>query len=333
MTVSAMTEAGLNTVNLSELNTFQQIILFLMIMLGGTILVSSAVIRVRIRAFEKRFTRIVEEEREKRNTYGRDRGLSFIRSFTRMRATSNSGARGGREPEVDGVVVRGRPVQESNNDAGTPSTPSNPGDHPPPEREQHSVVREESSANGTSSPENPESQDSTAETETRIDEKTDNQDQSDQVERFAAVEPPSSPRPYTIRFANADGSELRPRSRILSMSGVGARPYLLNHPHHSIKPETAQQASTLLGQDDRHGATSARHHPSGGFIGRNSQFHSLTPQERHKLGGVEYRALQSLEIIVSLYFILFQLFGAIGCAAWVAVNAADTALSNGLNPW
>jgi hypothetical protein len=36
-TVSAMTEAGLNTVNLSTLNTFQQLILFFLIMLGSTV--------------------------------------------------------------------------------------------------------------------------------------------------------------------------------------------------------------------------------------------------------------------------------------------------------
>ena len=44
-----MTEAGLNTVNLSELNTFQQFILFLLIMLGSAILVSIAVLQVRQR--------------------------------------------------------------------------------------------------------------------------------------------------------------------------------------------------------------------------------------------------------------------------------------------
>ena len=72
---------------------------------------------------------------------------------------------------------------------------------------------------------------------------------------------------------------------------------------------------------------------SGGFIGRNSQFHSLTPAERDRIGGVEYRALKLLEVVVPVYFFLMNLFGAIGCAAWVAVNASDVTLTNGLNPW
>jgi Trk-type K+ transport system membrane component len=37
LTVSAMTLAGLNTVNLSTLNTFQQILLLLLIMVGSTV--------------------------------------------------------------------------------------------------------------------------------------------------------------------------------------------------------------------------------------------------------------------------------------------------------
>lgn len=37
LTVSAMTLAGLNTVNLSTLNTFQQILLFFLIMAGSTV--------------------------------------------------------------------------------------------------------------------------------------------------------------------------------------------------------------------------------------------------------------------------------------------------------
>lgn len=41
LTVSAMTLAGLNTVNLSTLNTFQQILLLFLIMAGSTVRVSA----------------------------------------------------------------------------------------------------------------------------------------------------------------------------------------------------------------------------------------------------------------------------------------------------
>ncbi|KAL1624082.1 hypothetical protein SLS54_004011 [Diplodia seriata] len=65
--VSAMTLAGLNTVNLSNLNTFQQVILFLLIMAGSAIFVSAFVVHVRRKAFEAKihtFHHLTEEERE-----------------------------------------------------------------------------------------------------------------------------------------------------------------------------------------------------------------------------------------------------------------------------
>ena len=66
LTVSAMTQAGLNTVNLSELNTFQQSILFVLIILGSAIFVSVLVVHVRRSAFENRFRRIVEDQHRQR---------------------------------------------------------------------------------------------------------------------------------------------------------------------------------------------------------------------------------------------------------------------------
>ncbi|TPX07247.1 uncharacterized protein E0L32_010841 [Thyridium curvatum] len=64
--VSAMTEAGLNTVNLSQMTTWQQIILFLLIMFGGSIWVSIWTVLARKRAFENRFKAIVKAEELRR---------------------------------------------------------------------------------------------------------------------------------------------------------------------------------------------------------------------------------------------------------------------------
>lgn len=72
---------------------------------------------------------------------------------------------------------------------------------------------------------------------------------------------------------------------------------------------------------------------TGGWISRNSQFHGLTEKERERLGGHEYRAVVLLSWLVPAYFILWQLLGCLGCAAWVAYNMPSTARENGLNPW
>lgn len=51
LVVSAMTEAGLNTVNLSQMTTWQQTILFLLILLGSSIWVSFWTVAARKRTY------------------------------------------------------------------------------------------------------------------------------------------------------------------------------------------------------------------------------------------------------------------------------------------
>ncbi|KAL4936841.1 hypothetical protein BDV06DRAFT_85111 [Aspergillus oleicola] len=55
MCVSAMTGAGLNTVEASTLSTIQQVIMFVLLMMGHAILISITVLHVRKRAFKHKF--------------------------------------------------------------------------------------------------------------------------------------------------------------------------------------------------------------------------------------------------------------------------------------
>ena len=66
MVTSAITASGLNTVNLSQLTTFQQAELCFLMIIGSQVLISYATIAFRKHIFEKRFEDIVEMEREKR---------------------------------------------------------------------------------------------------------------------------------------------------------------------------------------------------------------------------------------------------------------------------
>ncbi|KAI7685792.1 hypothetical protein KC322_g12945, partial [Hortaea werneckii] len=88
LTISAMTLAGLNTVNLSELNTFQQFLLFILIMLGSAIWVSSFVVLVRKHAFEKKFEDLVARARAKSD---RSRSRSRIRRVLTRRTSETPG--------------------------------------------------------------------------------------------------------------------------------------------------------------------------------------------------------------------------------------------------
>lgn len=52
-------------------------------------------------------------------------------------------------------------------------------------------------------------------------------------------------------------------------------------------------------------------------VGRNSQFYNLTPEDRNRLGGIEYRSLKLLLKIIMGYFFGLHLFGAICLVIWV----------------
>ncbi|KAI0196439.1 cation transport protein-domain-containing protein [Astrocystis sublimbata] len=66
MVMSALTASGLNTVNVSQLTTFQQVQLCVFMIMGSQVIVSYFTIAFRKRIFEKRFEDIVEMERAKR---------------------------------------------------------------------------------------------------------------------------------------------------------------------------------------------------------------------------------------------------------------------------
>ena len=52
-------------------------------------------------------------------------------------------------------------------------------------------------------------------------------------------------------------------------------------------------------------------------IGRNSAFIDLTEEQREELGGIEYRSLKTLAVILVAYFVLFHLFGVITFLPWI----------------
>lgn len=72
----ANTQAGLNPVDVNLLNTFQQVVVFLMAMMSNPITLNSFVVFLRLYWFEKRFQGIVEDARSKRITVAKSRSKS-----------------------------------------------------------------------------------------------------------------------------------------------------------------------------------------------------------------------------------------------------------------
>ena len=119
--------------------------------------------------------------------------------------------------------------------------------------------------------------------------------------------------------------------RVFPMVGVGARPDLHNHPRDAA-PTSFYVRDSVFGPKGI-GLNSAKNFLSKGIISRNSQFHGLTSAEREKLGGVEYKAVSFLSVIVPLYLFMFLLLGIVGVGGWLSLNHPEVTRKNGLNPF
>lgn len=114
LVISAMTETGLNTVNLSEMTTWQQVILWLLIILGSSIWVSIWTVMARKHAFESRFRDIARRSRL-RSPRATDRRRSLVadlplaqklsRTFGRSR-TQVAGGDPASEPDTHRITVQ-----------------------------------------------------------------------------------------------------------------------------------------------------------------------------------------------------------------------------------
>lgn len=324
LTVSAMTLAGLNTVNLSELNTFQQFLLFVLIMLGSAIWVSAFVVHVRKRAFERKFKDVIERAREKR---GRSRSHSRMRSWSMGRRSTEA---------HDQDEEAGQPESEKRD-------PADSRDSHTPEPLTDGAAKPHCKMDGQerdSTPPGrrggPEMNGISSNTGDLL---------SDTDSEYPATSPTQSMGQPGITFrkdtqfhpAHPVHRTRKRRSSLFTMQGVGARPRTSLEPSSPVRPAditAATAATSPPGPPPNSRGETGEYFPSvGGWISRNSQFHGLSEKEREKLGGCEYRAVAFLAWLVPAYFILWQLLSCLGCAAWIAYHAAGTARTNGLNPW
>lgn len=97
MVTSAMTETGLNTINVSVLNTWQQAMLTLLMIFGSYIFISIVVVYARKRAFETRFKDMVQEFKAE---HAAKRWKIRANSFARSKFQSSSSTRQPRKPSV-----------------------------------------------------------------------------------------------------------------------------------------------------------------------------------------------------------------------------------------
>lgn len=264
---SAFTSSGLNTVNISQLTTGQQVILAIMMILGSPVLISLFTIWFRAHIFEQRFEDIVEMERNRRmRTTGTIIGMAGAMFGTPVMSSFRRAKGGGKST---GPVRRGtwKHTQQAEADAFQLGSL--------PNREQ-------------------------------------------QAEQPAVGALPSIQESQMLQIDQPDAG-VRPQSAYSQASSVTRKRRLHRD---DPRPTTANQFDfkTFINENKK-------------SIGRNGQFYDLTEEQREFLGGVEYRALRILFVIISVYFVVLQVLGAIALGAWMSVHGANAAAVNSQNPW
>ena len=224
---------------------------------------------------------------------------------------------------MDGVVVRGSKIQAPPLDSANDTPFKNPGDHPRPEQRVRERPKLDLRTIEEGKPDNNE--------HPREEPCTENELKSPEANGSEGKTPTPGVR-NRISFATPiSPSQERARKRVFTFQGVGARQDLLNHPIRTPRPEGVPP--TPMAEMKSSSTSKPHQYAWQGYIGRNSQFSSLTLAEREHLGGVEYRAIEVLAVIVPLYFVLWQFLGSLGLGAYIAHNRKDITEMNGLNPW
>ena len=266
--------------------------MFLLIILGSAIFVSISVLHVRKSAFERRLEELAER---KRRRLGRTLTFSLSKRLTRLDDQ--------REVAIASGTSRGQPIED-----------------PDPEAEYQPTfatrTRTQSTRNAQKSEGVPNDGPVLA---------TDGS--TSQHIAFGSM-------PQPVKRTTTKMAPLRRRTTALN-TGVGTHSNT-NHPRDAqpIIYETRSDDEKEPGEGNRLRSSSIAKIDKyidefEGFLSRNSQFHHLSERERRALGGMEYDALCVLNWVVPLYFVLFQLLGAVALGAWIQVNHPELALTNG----
>lgn len=251
---------------------------------------SSAVLHVRKSAFERRVEELAERKRRRLG----------LRTLTFSISKRQANLRTQREEAIASGIARGQPIED-----------------PDPDAEYQPTFA------------------------TRL--RTESMDQSQKPEDLTNSDTNLDPRqqapghivfgdtPHPLRQSTSVVEPLQRRRTFIENSGVAARS-MANHPRNAQPvshdcdeeiEESFRPRSGSLAKLDKY------IDEFKGFVGRNSQFHHLSEKERRALGGMEYDAICVLSWIVPIYFVLFQLLGAVGVGTWLQINRPGVALENG----
>ncbi|KAF3385464.1 Low-affinity potassium transport protein [Penicillium rolfsii] len=296
---SASTESGLNTIDVKELKTYQQVYLYLIPILGNLGFINIIVVVFRVRWFEKHLKAIAPHLLKPKNSSGQD-------SEAQLKGISDLKTAVDEAPPIGSATHTTDNISEANDPAQT--------EKPWSRDVWNSTADDVLDSNSTAKRESI---------------------------RFAEPDPPAAgknddtlyiPPPWKrdkgASFSEAKGiieedDEPEPKkklhrepstrslhSRTRTLERVISSVFVLgNAPSFEEKGHTAAQNNTKQLRLPRISTHAT--------VGRNSQFHNLSAEDRERLGGIEYRSLKLLLKIVTGYFIGLHVFGAVALVGWI----------------
>ncbi|KAK4098197.1 hypothetical protein N658DRAFT_509705 [Parathielavia hyrcaniae] len=281
---SASTESGLNTVDVKDLKTYQQVYLYVIAVITNLGFINIIVVAVRLMYFEQRFKTAAASLPGPESAQDTEaQGTSTDREPHPKQKTPEPNQKPDAAEKQDPVpsirVTFGEGVKEPRSD----STLYIP---PPRERDQgSSFVEKNGNAKG--------------------DQNEDDDDDDDD-----AIKPvPAGPSGLTRRRGYHHHEAGPSISHSKSIEHAAASLFILGK---TAPPASARRShsTTRVGADLPYLSQQVT-------IGRNSNFKGLTARDRERLGGIEYRALKLLLKIVSGYFFGLHLFGVICLLPWI----------------
>lgn len=349
----AATQSGLNTVDFNLLRTYQQVVLYFISMLTTPIFIHTVVVFIRLYWFEKRFQHVVRDARALRPTRSRMRTITEDKDgqdYNREEmgvgdrpifVLRNQGDRDG-EPTA-------KTAEEINSEAGTPAdggsdTSDDRGNDPGRELglgfnglrvptqlspEQHIAFVEKQRRNtGALRIPSPREYDRGG-----MPEALDDGD-GNEVNRTVTHQSGERPREDNESADNVgplDGPRITINEPDLPRTRTRGSTFTRMNTQPTVRDTTDLNETSTLGGIARRGTltgifrsltqeqdrSTAPYLSWNATVGRNSNFVDLTEEQRDELGGIEYRALKTLAVVLVAYYVGFHIFGLICLVGWI----------------
>ncbi|KAI8720193.1 HET domain-containing protein [Fusarium sp. LHS14.1] len=304
---SASTESGLNTIDVKELRTYQQLYIYFIPLFTNLGFINIIVVVVRLYWFKSHLKKIAPQVHRRE----RDDELD-IEDLPGSSTTDTPDSNGklpaavlsgndtsqGATDQTSPAVDAGRPVARTTTISFDPSTEKHKDDATlyipsPRDRERgHPIVADAGKE--------------------RFADDSDDEDHIKPVPTSNSNNGGPSVRRRRRRLSDNEGLQMSAAKSMERVAGVAASLLLLGS---ETKPPTRSAATTPQPQQPALNDTPFLSRQA--TIGRNSEFHNLTEEDLEVLGGIEYRSLKLLLKIVTTYFFGIHLFGAICLVGWI----------------